>query len=46
MVDEFLSSRAGTVERAVGLARQVQGQAEVDLDALAVAVRALSEIAG
>ncbi|MEO2104959.1 MAG: NAD-glutamate dehydrogenase domain-containing protein [Actinomycetota bacterium] len=46
VVDEFLSSRAGTVERAVGLARQVQGQAEVDLDALAVAVRALSEIAG
>ena len=45
VVDAFLASRADTVSRAVGLARQVQGQTD-DLNALAVAVRALSEIAG
>ncbi len=46
VVDAFLATRSETVERAVGLARQVQSQQEVDLNALAVAVRALSEIAG
>ena len=46
VVTAFLAGRSETVERAVGLARQVQSQPEADLNALAVAVRALSEIAG
>ncbi|MGI9018920.1 MAG: NAD-glutamate dehydrogenase [Euzebya sp.] len=44
VVQQFLAERAETVHRAVGLARQVHSQPEPDLNALAVAVRALSEI--
>lgn len=45
LVDRFLDEHSAAVQRAVSLVRQVQAQTESNLDALAVAVRSLSEIA-
>jgi glutamate dehydrogenase len=43
VVERWLEPRTDAVDRAVGLTRQVQAQADTDLHALAVAVRALTE---
>ncbi len=45
VVDDFLADQAESAERAVRLTKQVQSQADADLNALAMAVRSLSEIA-
>ncbi len=44
VVGGFLAEQSHIVDRAVGLVRQVQSETTSDLDALAVSVRALTEI--